>query len=151
MRFRVLIISVILVSAIFVAGGSKKEELYGTWINDEYKGSTAPQGINVYKPDGTYEVGRKESASWEKDIEISEGEWHMWVYGTYIIKDKWTTADGNVWYKIVYNFYDADKVYTLMKISDSNNTLEIMVSGLDFPKEIDPNDDPYHYRIYYRQ
>ena len=151
MRFGVLIIWVILVSAIFVAGGSKKEELFGTWINDEYKGSTAPHGINVYNPDGTYEVGRKEPASWEKDVEISEGGWHMWVYGTYTIADKWTTADGNVWYKVQYNFYDLDKVYTLMKISDSNNTLEIIVSGIDYPEEIDHDADPYHYRIYYRQ
>ena len=41
-RYCIMVITVILVSAISVAGGSKKEELYGTWVNDEYEGSTPP-------------------------------------------------------------------------------------------------------------
>ena len=151
MRFCVLIISVILVSAIFVAGGSKKEELYGTWVNEEYKGSTPPFGMVVYNPDGTWEDFRTEASPWEKDVEILEGGWINATYGTYTIEDEWTDSDGNVWYKVEEVIGGFEKFYLLMKISDSNRDLEYMVGRVDYLAEIDPNDAQYRYRIYYRQ
>jgi hypothetical protein len=126
------------------------EELYGTWINEEYKGSTPPFGKDVYNPDGTFEWYRTEPSPWETDVEILEGGWIRGTYGTYTIEDKWTDSDGNVWYKVEV-VEVITSFYMLMKISDSNRVLEYMVGRVDYLTEIDPNDVQYRYRIYYRQ
>ena len=96
----ILISILVVVVPVLFAGGSKKEELHGTWINEEYKGSTPPFGKLVHNPDGTWEQFRKEEAPWEPDVEKLESEWISADYATYTIEDKWTDSDGNVWYKV---------------------------------------------------
>ena len=157
MKARTLILVLILICILVVvvpvlfAGGSKKEELYGTWINEDYKGSTPPFGKNVFNPDGTFKFFRKEPAPWEKDVEVLEGGWISGDFGTYTIEDEWTDSNGNVWYKVEAVIGGLAKFNLLMKISDSNRVLEYMVDGVDYREEIDPTDVPYHYRILYRQ
>ena len=147
----ILISILVVVVPVLFAGGSKKEELHGTWINEEYKGSTPPFGKLVHNPDGTWEFFRKEAAPWETDVEVLEGGWIGGGFGTYTIEDEWTDSDGNVWYKVEAVIGGLEKFYLLMKISDSNRVLEYMVDGVDYREEIDPTDVPYHYRILYRQ
>ena len=131
------------------------EELYGTWINEEYKGSTPPFGKNVYNPDGTMEFFRTEAAPWETDIEVSEGGWIGGDSYTYTIEDKWTDSDGNVWYKVkaVEGGHEHGQTFhLLMKISDSNRVLEYMVGRVGYHEDIDYTvTSSYTRRIYYRQ
>jgi len=148
MRFSVLIITVILVSTISVAGGSKKEELYGIWVNYEYKGSSPPF-MTIFKPDGTYQDYRLEAFVWELDVEKTEEGWINAGFGPYEIIEKWTDEGGNIWYKIESIAGANEKSFNLMKISDSGNTLEYMLGKAGYAEETDPND--VKYRIYYRQ
>jgi len=159
-----IMILILVLAVLIIAGGcaTKKrmvkdsEELYGTWINEEYKGSTPPFGKYVFNPDGTYEYFRKEPAPWEKDVEILEGGWIIGNYGTYTIEDKWTDSDGNVWYKVEADELGYEEhpysLYYLVKISDSNRVLEWMVGRLDYHEKIDYTvTNPYIRSIYYRQ
>ena len=137
------------------AGGSKKEELYGTWINEEYKGNTPPFEKYIITPDGKMEFFKTEVAPWEPEIEVSEGEWMACDFHTYTIEDKWVDSDGNVWYKVAAQVGGYEKIestaYLLMKISDSNTVLEYMVGRIDYHEGLDPTAVKYVYRIYYRQ
>jgi len=163
MKTRTFVSIFILVLAVLIVAGScatKKsmvkdsEELYGIWINEEYKGNTPPFGKNVFNPDRTWEYFRKGASPWETDIEILEGGWIRSDFGTYTINDKWADSEGNVWYKVekISGDYEKSpyKYYLLMKISDSNRVLEYMKDRVDYREEIDPTDVP-HYRIHYRQ
>jgi hypothetical protein len=156
-------ISILILALLIINGscvtkkrmGKDSEELYGTWINEEYKGITDVFEINVFNPDGTMKFFETEANVWEPDVEVLEGGWIPGTYFTYTIEDKWTDSDGNVWYKVeaVYGGYEENpgRFYLLMKISDSNRVLEYMVGRVDYREEIDPTKVPYTYRIYYRQ
>ncbi len=124
--------------------------LSGTWVNEEYKGSTPPFGMEVYNSDGKWQTYRKEASPWEEDIEILEGGWIRGSFGTFTIEDKWIDADTNVWYKVVA-YEGNERFFMLMKVSNSNNILEYMFSFIDYPVEIDTNNVQSRYRIYYRQ
>ena len=156
MKTRTLVSILILVAAVLIIVGScatkpvrtkSDEALYGTWVNPEYKGSF-PSGMEVYYPDGTWKVFRKEAAAWEEDIEILEGGWIRGSFGTFTIEDKWIDADTNVWYKVV-SYEGNERFFMLMKVSNSNNILEYMFSFIDYPVEIDTKS--VRYQIYYRQ
>ena len=152
----ILLCILVVVVPVLFAGGSKKEELHGTWINEEYKGSTHPFEIQVFHPDGTFDFYETEKAPWETEVEVLEGGWIHSVMFTYTIEDKWIDFDGNVWYKVetVQGGIKekVQRLYLLMRISDSNRVLEYMVNRLgEYHEEIDPSDVPYTYRIYYRQ
>ena len=165
MKTRTLVSSLILVLALLIIAGScatKKrmvkdsEELYGTWINEEYKATVAPFEITVFNPNGTMSMYRTEKAHWETDVEVLEGGWIPCDTHTYTIEDKWTDSDGNVWYKVEAIAGGYEKVspitaYLLIKISDSNRVLEFMVGRIVYREEIDPTEVDYTYRIYYRQ
>ena len=149
MRFFVSIISVILVSAIFAAGRSKNEELHGTWINEEYKGTTMPFAIQIYKPDGTYQYFRLGASAWLQDVEGTEEGWIKAYSGPYEIIEKWTDEEGNLWYEIEKHYTAMHKLFVLIKISGSGNILEYVFSKLEFAEDIDPNASTYG--IFYRQ
>ena len=150
----VLFISCLAASGLF-AGGSKKEELYGTWINEEYKGNTPPFEKFVITPDGKMEFFKTEVAPWEPQIEVPEGEWMSCDFHIYTIDDKWVDSEGNVWYKVAARVGGYEKIdtnaYLLMKVNDSNRILEYMVGRIDYHEELDPTAVKYVYRIYYRQ
>jgi len=152
----ILICISVVAAPVSFAGGSKKEELHGTWINKEYKDNqSAPFEKHVINPDGTMNFFKTEKAVWETDVEVLENGWIECYAYTYTIKDKWTDSDRNVWYKVeaIMGGYEEnpDKAYLLMKISDSNRVLEFMVGLVGYREELDPTALEYHYRKYYRQ
>jgi hypothetical protein len=159
MKTRVLILMLVLISILVVpnlfAEGSKKEELYGTWINEEYKGSTSPFDIMVISHKGTIHFYTTEASVWETEIERLENGWIPCDFHTLTIEDKWIDSEGNVWYKIVADGGGYEKrvvkSYLLMKISDSNKVLEYMVGRKGYREVLDPTEVKYVYRIYYRQ
>ena len=144
MKTRTLLFIFILLSAVFVlfAGGSKKEELNGTWINPDYD-KTWKDGKIIIKPGGTYD---------EYNMSYSDSPSLKWGY---TITDKWTDFDGNIFYKfIVKSIYKEEVVrtstwYYLAKIDKTGNVYEYNDSVVDFPSEIDPNHG--NYAIHYRQ
>jgi len=152
---QILIIILVVAVPVLFAGGSKKEELHGTWINEEYKGNTPPFEKHVITPDGTMQFFKTEVAPWEPDIEVLEGGWMPCDSHAYTIEDKWVDSDGNDWYKGEAQVGGYEKIaptaYLLMKISDSNRVLEYMVGRIDYHEELDPTAVKYTYRIYYRQ
>ncbi len=158
MKTRTLLFIFILISAVFVlfAGGSKKEELYGTWVNTDYDGVEylTKSAKLIFDPNPNAFGENLKSDIGEPNGSIG------WYYNTsdtktghestFAIAKKWTDSEENVWYKI--NYYDY-KFYTidflLVKMSNSGNTLEYMFCGLHSYDEIDPNS--YDYGIFYRQ
>ena len=112
----------------------------GTWTNEEYN-SHPHMGKYVLRRDGTFD-----SYFTTSDTE-KEGANH------YIIVEKWTDSEGNIWYK--RHVWGGAKVeghpggYALDKFSNSGNVWEYIESGADFPTEIDKN-HPYYHR-YNRQ
>ena len=119
---------------------TENEELYGTWVNPEYKAKAVSWEYRVkvvYNSNGTWE---------EYNL---EGTTTPPFRGSYTIADKWTDPDGNVWYKVALAGGFQGK--SLVKISNSGNTCEFVSSrhGGDFPDELDANAEGY--RIYYRK
>ena len=151
MKSRTLCIIFVLLTMVMVviAGGSKKEELYGTWINEDIKGATPPTAIQVYKPDGTFQYFRLEAKSWEQEVEKNEEGWIHCYSGPYEIIEKWTDEEGNVWYKIEIHLSPIDKYFALIKINGSSNILEYDLRRIEFAEDINPNASTYG--IYYRQ
>ena len=165
MKSRTLVICLILVLVLLIIVGScasgknayvkyPDEELYGTWINTEYKGSTVPFTIRVFNPDWTFEAYRLGLSVWEEDVEKTEEGWIPAEHGTYKIEDKWMDTDGNAWYKIKMAVGDVEDyemgICGLIRLSDSNNTFEMSFAFMDYPAEIDPNNEQGYYRIRYR-
>ena len=104
------------------------EELYGTWINLDYKGMLAQKVVR--KPDGT--VDFFPSANFEKPT----------YKGRYLITGKWTDSESNIWYKVHWVVETQMEGYSLIKISNGGKTLEY-VHDTKFPTEIDPNSNLY--------
>ena len=109
-----------------------KEELYGTWVNKEY----ANKYINSkwdFNSDGTW-------ASYRDTV----GE-PIWA-GQYSITEKWTDAEGNIWYKIKWhNKWSGGSGFGLIKISDSGETMEAAYEEGDYPVKIDPTKSFWQY------
>lgn len=105
-----------------------KEELYGTWINLDY-GGVRPQKV-VWKPDGT--GGSFPSANLEKPTYKIR----------YLITGKWTDSESNIWYKTHWVLETNMEGYSLIKISNSGQTLEYVYDTKP-PTEIDPKDNLY--------
>lgn len=140
MKTRTLTLILILIMAVFVllAGGSKKEEYYGTWVNTDYDRTTFRLGKLIHNRDGT------------KIKYVSASDTEPYLTATFTIEDKWTDSEGNIWYKILFTRTEQIISYfELTKISDNGTTLELVFSIIDYPTEIDPNYEGY--RIYYRQ
>ena len=141
MKTRKLVSILILVLAVFVllAGGSKKEEYYGTWVNTDYDVTNFIRAKTIHNHDGT--LIKYMSTSDTKPYKTA----------TFTIEDKWTDSEGNIWYKILYT--ETEQIlsnFELTKISDNGTTLELVISIIDYPTEIDPRYD-VTYLIYYRQ
>ena len=155
MNTRRLLSILILVSALLIAISSyasgkkayiakEDEELYGIWINTDYNERDHPVKF-IIKPDGTEEGYAK--------IDSTHSYYHL----EYIITDKWTDSEGNIWYKVFYSILwygsskDTEPLYLLSKIDKSGNILETVRSGIDYPTELGPDVLLYTYTIYYRQ
>jgi hypothetical protein len=106
----------------------ENEEFYGIWINPEYNTRTLDAKILI-KPDGTfYEYSMTKSDSWG-------------TKGEYKINEKWTDAEGDIWYKVTFTaIYSTYTYYELVKISKSGtvkesvHTINPPVECLDTPR-----------------
>jgi len=156
MKIRVLIIYILILMCVSIfTGSSKKEVLFGTWINTEYEGAkywsrTAKRVIdpnpNAFGENIESDIG-KPSGSMGYYSNIADTETSD--EATIAITEKWTDDEGNRWYKVKYYLYSYNTIaFMLCKIDDSGETLEFMVSDWRFP-ELDA--DSYEYRIYFRQ
>lgn len=116
------------------------EELYGTWVNEDYN-SSPRSAIHEFKADGTWIQYRKTTDK----IPYEDG--------TYTITDKWTESNGDVCYKITWKIvYLAMSGYELRCISDSGSIMESASSFSDYPTQIDRTKDSWTYLgIHYRK
>ena len=115
---------------------AESDELYGTWVNMDYKWGRPPQKL-IFKSDGTFESfvnADSKASTWQ---------------GTNLIEKKWKDSEGNVWFKIKWSGNWGESGYELAKISNSGNTYELVFSNDEYPKEIDPKHE--NYRIYTRE
>ena len=115
---------------------AESDELYGTWVNMDYKWGRPPQKL-IFKSDGTFESfvnADSKASTWQ---------------GTNLIEKKWKDSEGNVWFKIKWSGNWGESGYELAKISNSGNTYEYVFSNDEYPKEIDPKHE--NYRIYTRE
>jgi len=150
MKSRIFVSILILVLAVLVISEgyatekkvSKKDYRFvsGTWINEEY---------NSYAFCARYELYR--DGKWDGYNRISDtGKKYI---GHYVIVDKWTDSEGNIWYKMhVWEgpiFEGHPGSYELDKFSESGKVWEYRADHYAFPTEIDKNHPKYH--IYYRQ
>lgn len=110
---------------------NENEELYGTWVNEDYNGSSK-YAIFEWKADGTFIVHRKTTDELP------------WEDGTYTITDKWTESNGDIWYKVTWDiYYFGRSGFFLICISNSGSTLESANSFSDYPTQIDPSNKDY--------
>ena len=112
----------------------QNEELFGTWVNPDYKG--LPHQKVVVHPDGRFE---RFTQQWFKEPTTKF---------SYKITDKWTDSEGNIRYKVrlsspIYAYYN------LCRISSSGKTMEYVLDRTDYPTEIDA--DTHTYRVYHCQ
>ena len=140
--FSNLIVILILVafSGTVLAGENEykatdNEELFGTWVNMDYKDENHSQMI-IFK---LGEYGHYSSAN---DNEP------MWT-GEYRISEKWTDPKNNIWYKHRFKAGAMGSGFELCKISESGKTLEYIFSQWGYPEELDINSE--YYRVYYRK
>jgi hypothetical protein len=122
---------------------SNNEEIFGTWINTRYSGEQTWAQKYVH-----YTWGYCEYYSKVDNKHPAVG----WL-GTSSLVDKWTDAEGNIWYKefVRYQSNSVGTYYKLIKISNNGTNLECMWSKRDFSVEADLNRGNATYRIYYRQ
>ena len=113
------------------------EELYGTWVNMDYKTADPPQKL-TYKSDGTiYSSIYAESRMllWKTKFQITA---------------KWKDSEGNIWYKGHWVVVDTGQEgFSLYKISNSGKTCEYIFAHNECPTKVDT--EHRNYRIYYRK
>ena len=111
------------------------EELYGTWVNMDYKPDAVPPQKVIAYPGRFQTFGSAESKTAK-------------VTGTSWITAKWTDSEGNIWYKTMFVRF-GEKNYALVKISNSGKTRELVFSSSKYPTKIDTENATY--RIYHRK
>ena len=150
MKTRTYVSILILVLAVLIVVGScatrkiaiSDEDLSnaytGTWINPE---ATSEAVKVVYFPDG----------SWNRYLSIDTDHAFCEVKDTII--NKWKDSNGNIFFESkVEDVTHGQSGYNLVKISDSVNTLEMLLTLRDLRvEEWEPDKFEYTYYIYYRQ
>jgi len=157
MKTRTIVSILILILTVLIVAGScaigkkaqmSEEDLYeklnGTWVNENY--NTIAGAIStgwpvkwVVKSDGTYNWFGESSDT----DRIGYGEYKA-------IVDTWTDPEGNFFYKATFKVHLTTSVlYQLGMISGSGTEWEFVMSGINFPPEIDPKHGLYAF--YYRQ
>ena len=116
---------------------TRNEELYGIWINETYTGLSDQKWV-------LSDWGYCEAFNKATDT-IPKTRW------TNSIVDKWTDAEGNIWYKVFEQAYYGGSYYAVYKIGNDNKVLECTWKRTWFPSEDDLNLRQGGYRIYYRQ
>ena len=112
----------------------------GTWINEEYN-SHPHLARQVMRRDGTFDCYYRTTDTKKAGT------------GHYVIVEKWTDLEGNIWFKmhtwlgVMVEGEPAN--YELAKFSNSGKVYEQIALPGGFPTELDENHPRYH--IYYRQ
>jgi hypothetical protein len=143
MKFKTLIIVIALLFAASVSFAGDKisiDDIYGTWINSEYKFGMY-EAVIILNPDGTI-VGYDKETDAEPEYTCQS-----------TITDSWYDNEGNLWIKfdgpgvgvLNPNFY----LYWLNKFSHDGTVWESVFSGVDYPTELSLIGG--NYIIYYRQ
>ena len=146
MKTRTLILVFLIMAVLIISGSgapvkmeyiSKDYEIYGTWVNPDYKDIGQQLGKIVFHPNGRMEIYGADTGP------------AVDMKGEFVITNKWIDSKGNIWYTIIIKIR-VQSEYGLLKISNSGMTLEL-AHGNDYPKEINPGDVHSVYRIFYRQ
>ena len=135
----ILIVTLLAFTTDSIAGergyfAKDNEELYGTWINMDYSGS--PPQIIFFNPDGT--------GAHSYSVKVDPA-----YKSKYLVTGKWTDQKGNIMYKTHWVGNWKAEGYSLIKISNSGTTLELVFDQNESPKEIDS--DHVFYRKYTRK
>jgi hypothetical protein len=145
-----LVSILVLVLAVLIIAGScatknqayipkSDEELYGAWVNTDYTGVDYAQKFILYNW-GYCEIFRLVS-----DQNIDDR-------AVFYIMDKWTDPEGNIWYKVTWQFKGATKIiFELTKINENEGSWERVWSYKDFLSESDLTPEHVLYGIRYRQ
>jgi len=150
MKTRMLVSILILVLAVLIICEgyatdkkvSKKDYRFiaGTWINEEYNSYPHAAKLVMYR-DGT----------WERYLQTSDTG--IYDSGHYVIVEKWTDSEGNIWYKMhiwVGTIGEGKPSrYELDRISKSGKVWEFINLSGDYPTEMD--ESVFNYHIMYRQ
>ena len=115
---------------------AESDEIYGTWVNMDYKWGRPPQKV-IHKANGTFE-----------SFVNADSKVPTWK-GTNLIEKKWNDSKGNIWFRMKWSGNWGESGYELAKISNSGITYEYVFSNDEYPKEIDPKHK--NYRIYTRE
>jgi hypothetical protein len=147
-RMLVSITVFVLVAAVFLIfpscgndNGDMTPTWIGTWINPDYDGTVEGGGkIKI-----SYLVGDDYRwAEYDNSYDPSPG---IWIVAT--VTNQWTDSEGNLFIEAIVDTESPNPDYRLCKIHADNQTMEMNVSEVDYPTEIDPAGDEYY--IYYRQ
>ena len=155
MKYAVIVL--ILAAPLFLFGDqpyvpTENEELYGTWINEEY---TAHQMSSPSRPlGGTQELVCLPDGNVEARY-IFRGSKLVRSFSC-SISTKWSDSSGDIYYKQTWIKYfeyggkrlEEFKSYSLSKISNSGSNIEIVFNAADYPDQIDTSHESY--QIYYR-
>ena len=115
------------------------EELYGTWVN------TTRPGSNEYKQ----KIVMNYWGDWETYKEATD---EFFDNGTFIIVDRWTDSEGNIWYKEYIREQNyLYPIFELDKISKSGTVWEYLFGYDGSPTADNMNSKNPYYRIYYRE
>ena len=115
------------------------EEIYGTWVNMTYPGTSRmyPQKIVMH--------------FWGEWEEYREATDENFATGTFVLVDRWTDSEGNIWYKDYIRMRnDINPTFELDKISKDGTVWEYVFGNHDFPTADNMNSTNPYYRIFYR-
>jgi len=110
----------------------------GTWVNPDYDGTGTPAKMVI-----THVSGNDYMCVVYENHDDTEPEGTIPV----TVTNQWTDSEGNLFSEAIS--YADEVIYGLSKIHADNQTIEVNNSYVDYPTEIDPNDEEYY--IYYRQ
>jgi hypothetical protein len=117
----------------------KDEEIYGTWVNMTYPGDSRqyPQKIVLHY--------------WGEWEEYRDATQDTFLSGTFVLVDRWTDSEGNIWYKdYVWARNGLHPNFELDKISKDGTVWEYVFASHDFPTADNMNSKNPYYRVYYR-
>lgn len=108
---------------------AQSDEICCTWINTEYASGDRPQKM-IFNYDGTFETYSSKEA-----VDPT-------MRGVYQIVQKWTDAEGLIWYKVkMFDMYGA--MHQLARINQKGDNLEFVQKPYEYPEAIDHKDLNY--------
>jgi hypothetical protein len=120
---------------------NSNDELYGIWINAENEG----------KNSFTYQ--KHQVTNWgyfENYLKVADEQ--PSTRGTFIIADKWSDNQGNIWYKrfVQISWYPKGEFH-LVKLSKNATVIEWISNTVDWPTKEEMNSEGVLRSIFYKQ